>query len=75
MIDLLEKTLEKLGLFIFRNSNFMEALFILIYAIEQTLLVTLSYVYKQHVELIISLFITIALSTFAIQKVALQVRR
>lgn len=60
--------------FMTRHTGVMNCLFLLLYALEQALLVIFSAMYPPHIMFIISLFVIVAFFTFGIEKVSLETR-
>ncbi|MBI5798228.1 hypothetical protein HZA98_04990 [Candidatus Woesearchaeota archaeon] len=70
----LENIFKNFNLFISRNNNAMELLFLMIYSLEQMLLVYFTLNAHNHIEYIISIFVIIFFLTFALQKLCLEIR-
>lgn len=60
--------------FITRHTRVMNCLFLLLYALEQALLVIFCAIYPLQIMFIISLFVILAFLTFGIEKVSLETR-
>lgn len=70
-IDVLWKDIR---VFAFRNRTIFEALFILLYALEQVALVLLTYADPYDIGLIVSVFALAVLTTFSLHKLVMESR-
>ncbi|HLD18996.1 MAG TPA: hypothetical protein VJB90_03225 [Candidatus Nanoarchaeia archaeon] len=60
--------------FAYKNKSFIDLIFILAYAIEQGILIFLVKIISSHIEIIVSLFALIVLTTFGLQKIVMESR-
>ena len=67
-----EKRIESLQEFITRHTGTMNGIFLLLYSLEQALLVIFTAIYPLHIMFVISLFVIVAFFTFGIEKVLLE---
>ena len=76
VFDYIDHLWNNLRKFTFRNRTVLEVFFIMLYTVEQTLLIWLTYDVKDPIKLslIISIFATIVLTTFSLHKLVMESR-
>jgi len=76
VFDYIDHFWNNLRKFTFRNRTVLEVFFIMLYTVEQTLLIWLTYDVKDPIKLslIISIFATIVLTTFSLHKLVMESR-
>jgi len=64
--------LERLKMFCYKHSNFLTWLFLVVYTLEQILLLILTVIFEGHIKIIISFFIALTFLTFNTQKLFIE---
>lgn len=62
------------GTFVLRNRNFVETVFTFSYALEQIALIICSFTFLNQLQIILSVYVVISLTTFALQKLCMEFR-
>lgn len=74
ILQYLEYFVENIQLFAYRHSNSFDAIFLFVYSLEQAILISLTYLFPDKINLIISFFVILTFLTFGIQKLFLESR-
>ena len=72
LLFIIAKRWDKLNFFFHRRYTFINIVFITLYFIEQAIFITSSYLYPEHIGLLVGFFALVVLTTVALQGVMME---